>query len=107
MSESLILFSNHYFSTMNLENTFSEANPYTAVLSVMKINGAWETETLLCSRKDESFELAKPPFYAKQLAVGDLIKAEFSQEEGVYYIDHKIEGFGNSTIQLQCHKLKY
>lgn len=92
---------------MNLENNITPVNPYIAVLSVMKINGGWETETLICKRKDELFELVHPPFYAKQLAVGDLVKAEFSPEEGVYYIDHKIEGSGNSTIRIQCHKLKY
>ena len=92
---------------MTSENNVTPVSPYIAVLSVMKISSGWETETLLCKRKDELFELVSPPFYAKQLAVGDHIKAEFSQEEGVYYIDHKIEGSGNSTIQIQCHKLKY
>lgn len=74
------------------------------VLAVMKINGSWHTERLICKKKNEHFELVKPPFQIKHLAVGDLIKAEYVEEDGAYFIEHKIESAGNSTVQLQCTK---
>ena len=71
------------------------------VLFVQKLNDAqFETESLWCERKGENYIIDNIPFIAKRVALGDIIKAEYDEEEKAFYFDDFVEVSGNSTIRI-------
>lgn len=60
-------------------------------------------ETMWVSIIDEEkgiYKLDNIPFYAKSLSCGDLIKAEYDEDEKAPVISDILEYFGHSTIQV-------
>lgn len=71
------------------------------VLFVQKINeGEFETESLWCVKDGDNYVLDNIPFIAKRVSLGDIIKAEYDEEDKAYYFDDFIAVSGNSTIRV-------
>ncbi|MFH6942776.1 DUF4265 domain-containing protein [Flavobacterium sp. FlaQc-50] len=71
------------------------------VAFVQKINEAeFETETIWCERDGENFVIDNIPFVAKRISLGDTIKAEYDEDEKMYYFDDFVKISGNSTIRI-------
>lgn len=71
------------------------------VAFVQKINeGEFETETIWCQRDGSYFMVDNIPFIAKRISLGDTIKAEYDDDDGMYYFDDFVKTSGNSTIRI-------
>lgn len=71
------------------------------VLFVQKVTEEeFETESLWCIEVGNSYIIDNIPFIAKRIALGDTIKIEYDEDEGVYYFDDFLATSGNSTIRL-------
>ncbi|MDX6187745.1 DUF4265 domain-containing protein [Flavobacterium sp. Fl-318] len=71
------------------------------VAFVQKINEAeFETETIWCERNGENFVVDNIPFVAKRISLGDTIKAEYDEDDKMYYFDDFVKISGNSTIRI-------
>jgi hypothetical protein len=68
--------------------------------------GEYETESLWCLKSREHFILDNIPFIAKRIALGDLIKAEYDEEDGAYYFDEFKEVSGNTTLRMYFNKIE-
>ena len=58
------------------------------------------TESLWCRKQDDNYIIDNIPFIAKRVALGDIVKAEYDQDDKAYYFDDFVEVSGNSTIRL-------
>lgn len=68
---------------------------------VQKIGeGEFETETIWCIIDGENFIVDNIPFIAKNISLGDSIKAEFDTDDQMYYFEDFIQTSGNSTIRI-------
>ena len=71
------------------------------VFFVQKIgDDEFETESLWCNRIGENFMVDNIPFIAKRIALGDIVRAEYDEEDESYYFDDFVEVSGNSTIRI-------
>lgn len=68
---------------------------------VQKINESeFETETIWCERDGENFVVDNIPFIAKRISLGDTIKAEYDEDDKMYYFDDFVSTSGNSTVRI-------
>lgn len=58
-----------------------------------------ETETMWTLPRSEGYEIDNIPFYAKELALGDIVAAE-PDADGVLWYSRLIRAGGHSTIRL-------
>ncbi len=65
-----------------------------------KDNSELETESLWCIKDGDFYMVDNIPFIAKRIALGDIIKAEYDEDEKAYYFDDFVAISGNSTIRL-------
>lgn len=65
-----------------------------------KAEDGFDTESLWCTKNDESYIVDNIPFVAKRIALGDTIKVEYDEDEKAYYFDDFLATSGNSTIRL-------
>ena len=73
------------------------------IFFVQKINEEeFEIESIWCIKKGENYVIDNIPFVAKRVSLGDIIKAEYDDNDKVYYFDDFVEVSGNSTIRLYC-----
>lgn len=71
------------------------------VLFVQKLTeDGFETESLWCTKDNESCIIDNIPFIAKRIALGDTIKVEYDEDDKAYYFDDFLAISGNSTIRL-------
>jgi hypothetical protein len=71
------------------------------VAFVQEINkGEFETETIWCERDGENFIVDNIPFIAKRISLHDTIKAEYDDDDEMYYFDDFVKTSGNSTIRI-------
>jgi len=71
------------------------------VAFVQKINeGEFETETLWCEQVGEDFIVDNIPFIAKRISLGDTIKAEYDEDDEMYYFDDFVSTSGNTTVRI-------
>lgn len=63
-------------------------------------DGEFETESLWCTKVGDNYIVDNIPFIAKRISLGDTIKAEYDENEKVFYFDDYIEVSGNSTIRI-------
>jgi hypothetical protein len=71
------------------------------VAFVQKIaDDEFETETIWCDVKGENFIIDNIPIIAKNIALGDVVKAEFDIDENRYYFEDFVANSGNSTIRI-------
>jgi hypothetical protein len=54
----------------------------------------------------EYFILDNIPFVARRIALGDLIKAEYDEEDGAYYFYEFKEVSGNTTLRMYFNKIE-
>jgi hypothetical protein len=85
-----------------IENEPLAANISVDIQFVQKADQQFVTEAIPCIRREDAFEVMKIPFYAKRIAVGDIIDAEYEPTEDLYYFNKKISASGNSTIRINC-----
>ncbi|WP_276132958.1 DUF4265 domain-containing protein [Polluticoccus soli] len=72
------------------------------ILFVQEVgNDQFEIESLWCEEKGEHYVVDNIPFIAKNIALGDIIIAEYDQDEKAFYFEDFIEFSGNSTIRLR------
>lgn len=62
--------------------------------------GEYETETLWCDIEGDNFVVDNIPIIAKNISLGDTIKAEYDQEEERYYFEDFVSSSGNTTVRL-------
>lgn len=60
----------------------------------------YEVETVWANKKDEFYQVDNIPFFAKNIALGDIISVEFDKEEDTYYFDELITPSGNSVVRV-------
>ena len=46
------------------------------------------------------FKVDSIPFFAKNIAVGDIVKVEYDEEEKLLYFDELVEPSGNSVVRI-------
>ena len=63
-------------------------------------NGEYETESVWCHVHGDYFIIDNIPFVAKRISLGDVIKAEFDQEEERYYFEDFVSISGNTTVRI-------
>jgi hypothetical protein len=61
--------------------------------------GGGETETLWVIKRDTGYEIDNIPFYAQELALGDVVAAT-PDESGVLWFSELLQPSGHSTLQL-------
>jgi hypothetical protein len=57
-------------------------------------------ESLWAEKFGEYFKVDNIPFYIKNIAVGDVVSAEFDEEEKIFYFDELVKASGNSVIRI-------
>lgn len=62
--------------------------------------GGYETESLWCDIADDNFVIDNIPFIAKRISVGDVIKAEYDNDDKQYYFDDFVAVSGNTTVRI-------
>jgi hypothetical protein len=71
------------------------------VLFVQKLDDdEFETESLWCVKSGSNFIVDNIPFVAKRISFGDIIKAEYDEDDKAFYFDDFVEVSGNSTLRL-------
>jgi hypothetical protein len=63
-----------------------------------EIDDQYQIEMIDATKEGEYFRVASTPFFAKHLAIGDLIAVD--DEDGVHYFDDLIGKSGHSTIRI-------
>ena len=67
--------------------------------------GEFEVEKLWCnSLEKDKYIIDNIPFVVKRVALGDVITAEFDQDEKEYYFESFVTVSGNSTVRLYFEK---
>lgn len=61
--------------------------------------GEAETETIWTLKREDGYEIDNIPFYAKELAVGDIVSAELDKE-GLLWYSKLVRASGHSTVRL-------
>jgi hypothetical protein len=69
-----------------------------ALVYLEEIEKEYLTEMVKAEKVGEYYRIATIPFFAKHLAIGDLISVD--TEDGVHYFDDIIEKSGNTTIRI-------
>jgi len=69
-----------------------------ALVYLEEIENEYQIEMIDAAKEGEYYKVASTPFFAKHLAVGDLIAVE--DEEGVHYFDDLVGKSGHSTIRI-------
>jgi|SRR6185312_11751572 len=64
--------------------------------------GNYQVESVWATKRGSYYEINNIPFFAPNIALGDLISAE--EDGGALYFDELIEPSGHSTIQLMIFK---
>jgi hypothetical protein len=62
--------------------------------------GKYITESLWCDKVGDYFVIDNIPFIAKNISLGDTIKAEYDNEDKVFYFDDFVAESGNTTLRL-------
>ncbi|GAT62159.1 DUF4265 domain-containing protein [Paludibacter jiangxiensis] len=62
--------------------------------------GDFETESIWCTRVDNGFQIDNIPIVAKRISLGDIITAEYDNDDKVYYFDDFVSVSGNTTVRL-------
>jgi hypothetical protein len=60
--------------------------------------GEYQIESVWASRKGDYYEINNIPFFAKNIALGDLVSVE--EDEGALYFKELIKASGHSVVQL-------
>jgi hypothetical protein len=60
--------------------------------------GNFQIESLWATKKDAYYQIENIPFFAENIAYGDLVSVE--ENGGAMYVDDLIEASGHSTIQV-------
>ena len=63
--------------------------------SEFKIESLWAKKI-----RDDLYKVDNVPFFAKNIAVGDIIKVEYDEEEKSLYFDELVEPSGNSVVRI-------
>lgn len=69
-----------------------------ALVYLEEIENTYQTEMVDAEKEGDYYRMVAPPFFAKNLAIGDLIAVK--DEEGVHYFDDLIEKSGRSTVRI-------
>ena len=69
-----------------------------ALVYLEEIEKEYLTEMVKAEKIGDYYRIASIPFFAKHLAIGDLISVD--TEDGVHYFDDIIERSGNTTIRI-------
>lgn len=74
------------------------------IFFVQKVNeGEYETESIWCQKQGENFVIDNIPFIAKNISLGDVIKAEYDTDDEQYYFEDIVSTSGNTTIRIQFY----
>jgi len=68
------------------------------ILLVYEDEEGCQVESVWASKSDEYYKIDNIPFFAKNIALGDLVSVE--NDDGELYFDSLIEASGHSTIQI-------
>ena len=60
----------------------------------------YEVESVWTKKVGNTFEIDNIPFFAKNIALGDVVSCEWDDDDMSYYFDELIEVSGNSTVRL-------
>jgi hypothetical protein len=75
------------------------------VFFVQKIGeDQYETESIWCAVDGDNFIVDNIPFIAKRISLGDVIKAEFDDDENIYYFEDFVASSGNTTVRIFSYK---
>jgi len=75
------------------------------VAFVQQINkDQYETETMWCDIDGDNFIIDNIPIIAKNISLGDIIKAEYDKDDERYYFESLVLASGNSTIRIFMYK---
>ena len=64
-------------------------------------NGQYETESIWCDKVGDDFVVDNIPFIARNISLGDTVKAEYDKEDGVYYFEDFEAESGNTTLRIR------
>lgn len=71
------------------------------VFFVQEVNGGeYETEPIWCQIDGNDFIIDNIPFVAKRISLGDVIKAEFDEQDERYYFEDFVSTSGNTTVRI-------
>lgn len=78
------------------------------VIFVYKEEGSNEygVESLWCTKQEEYYCVDNIPFYAKNIAINDIIKVEYDESDGKLYFEDIIKTSGNSVIRVLVKEKK-
>jgi hypothetical protein len=68
------------------------------LLTYKDAKGEYQIESVWASRKGDYYEINNIPFFAKNIALGDLVSVE--EDEGALYFKELIKASGHSVVQL-------
>jgi len=69
-----------------------------ALVYLEEIENTYRTEMVDAEKEGDYYRMVALPFFAKNLAIGDLIAVE--DEDGVHYFDDLIKKSGRSTVRI-------
>ena len=69
-----------------------------ALVYLEEIENIYQTEMIDAEKEGDYYRIIAPPFFAKNIAIGDLIAVE--DEDGVHYFDDLIAKSGRSTVRI-------
>ena len=75
------------------------------VLLIQKIDNRFVTEEIACLPEAGNFKVTSLPVHARNLAVDDVIQAEFDHTDQAYFFQKKITPSGNSTIRVHVDEV--
>lgn len=64
----------------------------------------FETETLWCKKYGQNFQVDNIPFIAKRISLGDIVKAEYDDDDELFYFEDFVESSGNTTVRIFFYK---
>jgi hypothetical protein len=64
----------------------------------------YQIESLWCTIFKNNFVIDNIPFVAKRVSLGDVISAEWDEDDQCYYFDDFISVSGNTTVRLFLQK---
>lgn len=74
------------------------------IFFVQKVNESeYETESIWCQMQGENYVIDNIPFIARNISLGDVIKAEYDSEDKQYYFEDIVSISGNTTIRIQFY----
>lgn len=60
----------------------------------------FETESLWCLTDGDHFVIDNIPFIAGRIALGDMIRAAFDEDDQQYYFEDFVASSGNTTVRI-------